>query len=100
MAGSILWCTPLRKYLPDGVGEGLGLHGFHQKSINPYCFSLLGVNEGTIAHAQDNGNVRTDTPQLTYQEFACHVRHDLVGDDEVKVLGATQKAANVSGPRV
>src|SRR6266446_757147 len=82
---------PLCQYLSDSVGEGYRLHGFQQKGINAQDGRVLGVYQRTITRAQDNRNVRTNTPQFPYQSVACHSGHGLIRDDEIKAQGGCMK---------
>jgi hypothetical protein len=73
------------------VGEGRRLYRFRQKGINAQDCRALGVYKRTIARAQDDRNVRTNTPQFPYQSLACHGGHGLIRDDEIKALRSRTK---------
>src|SRR5215471_18159667 len=63
-----------------------GYQRFHEKCIDPLGLGFLGINGVTKARTENDGNVRADASEFAGQDFAGHVWHGLISDDQVEML--------------
>jgi len=73
------------------LGDFADGEGFHHEFPHALQFGFLGVHRLAEAGAEDDRDIRADLEESFRQLDAAYLRHGLVGDDEIIIVGVCLK---------